>query len=98
MFNIRNPRVGGSMKYRRVALPALGVLLFTLAGFAQTAALEGSVKAEDGTPVTGPRGAVAVRRMSPSPALRRRQPARPPRLCCICPNTPRCWDAFSRGT
>ena len=48
------------MKYRRVALPALGVLLFTLAGFAQTAALEGSVKAEDGTPVTG--GMVVIER------------------------------------
>jgi hypothetical protein len=41
------------MKYRKVALPAFGVLLFTLAGFAQTTALEGSVTAEDGRPLKG---------------------------------------------
>src|SRR5580704_19694210 len=42
------------MKYRNVALPALGVLLFTLAGFAQTTtSLEGDVKGEDGQLLKG---------------------------------------------
>src|ERR1700733_2252102 len=42
------------MKHRNVALPALGVLLFTLAGFAQTTtSLEGDVKGEDGQPLKG---------------------------------------------
>jgi tetratricopeptide (TPR) repeat protein len=42
------------MKHRNVALPTLGVLLFTLAGFAQTTtSLEGDVKGEDGQPLKG---------------------------------------------
>src|SRR5580700_6619072 len=42
------------MKHRRLALPALGVLLFALAGFAQTTtSLEGDVKGEDGQPLKG---------------------------------------------
>lgn len=42
------------MKFRKVALPALGVLLFALAGFAQTTtSLEGEVKGEDGQPLKG---------------------------------------------
>src|SRR5580704_17140121 len=41
------------MKYRNVALPALGVLLCALAGFAQTSSLEGDVKGEDGAPLKG---------------------------------------------
>ncbi len=42
------------MKYRNVALPALGALLFTIAGFAQTTtSLEGEVKGEDGQPLKG---------------------------------------------
>jgi tetratricopeptide (TPR) repeat protein len=41
------------MKYRNVALPAWGVLLFALAGFAQTSSLEGDVKGEDGGPLKG---------------------------------------------
>ncbi|HUO32536.1 MAG TPA: tetratricopeptide repeat protein [Bryobacteraceae bacterium] len=41
------------MKYRNVALPALGVLLFAIAGFAQTSSLEGDVKGADGQPVKG---------------------------------------------
>jgi len=41
------------MKYRNVALPALGVLLFAFAGFAQTSSLEGDVKGEDGAPLKG---------------------------------------------
>jgi tetratricopeptide (TPR) repeat protein len=42
------------MKYRNVALPALGALLFTLASFAQTTtSLEGEVKGEDGAPLKG---------------------------------------------
>src|SRR5580700_7832249 len=52
--NIRSPKFGGPMKHRNVALPALGVLLFTLAGFAQTTtSLEGDVKGEDGQPLKG---------------------------------------------
>lgn len=42
------------MQYRKVALPALGALIFTLAGFAQTTtSLEGDVKGEDGAPLKG---------------------------------------------
>jgi tetratricopeptide (TPR) repeat protein len=42
------------MKYRKVVLPALGVLLFSLAGFAQTTtSLEGEVKGADGQPLKG---------------------------------------------
>jgi len=42
------------MKYHKLALPALGALLFTLAGFAQTTtSLEGEVKGEDGQPLKG---------------------------------------------
>ncbi|HUE25013.1 MAG TPA: tetratricopeptide repeat protein [Bryobacteraceae bacterium] len=41
------------MKYRNVAMPALGILLFALAGFAQTSSLEGDVKGEDGAPLKG---------------------------------------------
>jgi tetratricopeptide (TPR) repeat protein len=42
------------MKHRNVALPALGVLLFALAGFAQTTtSLEGDVKGEDGQLLKG---------------------------------------------
>src|SRR5580704_17411008 len=42
------------MKHRNVALPALGVLLFALAGFAQTTtSLEGDVKGADGQPLKG---------------------------------------------
>jgi len=42
------------MKHRIVALPALGVLLFALAGFAQTTtALEGDVVGIDGQPLKG---------------------------------------------
>jgi tetratricopeptide (TPR) repeat protein len=41
------------MKYRSVVMPALGVLFCALAGFAQTSALEGNVKGEDGTPMKG---------------------------------------------
>lgn len=41
------------MKYRNVALPALGVLLFAAAGFAQTSSLEGDVKGVDGGPLKG---------------------------------------------
>ena len=42
------------MKYRNAALPALGVLLFTLAGFAQTTtSLEGEVKGPDGQGLKG---------------------------------------------
>ncbi|HTQ54415.1 MAG TPA: tetratricopeptide repeat protein [Bryobacteraceae bacterium] len=36
------------MKFRNVALPALGILLCALSGFAQTTALEGDVKGLDG--------------------------------------------------
>ncbi len=42
------------MKYRTVALPALGILLFALTGFAQTTtSLEGDVKGADGQPLKG---------------------------------------------
>ena len=41
------------MKYRNVALPALGILFCALAGFAQTSSLEGDVKGEDGLPLKG---------------------------------------------
>ena len=42
------------MKYRYVAMPALGVLLCALAGFAQTtSALAGDVKGADGAPLKG---------------------------------------------
>ncbi len=41
------------MKYRNVALPALGVLLCAIAGFAQTTSLEGDVKGPDGAPLKG---------------------------------------------
>ena len=42
------------MKFRTVAMPALGVLFCALAGFAQTtSAFEGDVKGEDGAPLKG---------------------------------------------
>lgn len=41
------------MKYRNVALPALGILLFAIAGFAQTSSMEGDVKGLDGAPLKG---------------------------------------------
>ena len=41
------------MKYRNVALPALGILFCAIAGFAQTSSMEGDVKGEDGSPVKG---------------------------------------------
>lgn len=41
------------MKYRNVALPALGILFCAIAGFAQTSSLEGDVKGEDGSPMKG---------------------------------------------
>jgi tetratricopeptide (TPR) repeat protein len=41
------------MKYRNVALPALGVLFCALAGFAQTSSMEGDVKGQDGAPLKG---------------------------------------------
>jgi tetratricopeptide (TPR) repeat protein len=41
------------MKYRNVALPALGILFCAIAGFAQTSAMEGDVKAVDGSPLKG---------------------------------------------
>jgi tetratricopeptide (TPR) repeat protein len=41
------------MKYRNVAVPALGILFCALAGFAQTSSMEGDVKAEDGSPLNG---------------------------------------------
>jgi tetratricopeptide (TPR) repeat protein len=41
------------MKYRNVVMPALGILFCALASFAQTSALEGNVKGEDGTPMKG---------------------------------------------
>ncbi len=39
------------MKYRNVALPALGILFCALSGFAQTSSMEGDVKGEDGSPL-----------------------------------------------
>jgi tetratricopeptide (TPR) repeat protein len=41
------------MKYRNVVSPALGILFCAIAGFAQTAALEGDVKGVDGAPLKG---------------------------------------------
>lgn len=42
------------MKYRNVALPALGILLCAIAGFAQTtSSMSGEVKGEDGNPLKG---------------------------------------------
>ena len=41
------------MKYRTVIFPALGTLLCAIAGFAQTSALQGDVKGEDGAPLKG---------------------------------------------
>jgi tetratricopeptide (TPR) repeat protein len=41
------------MKYRNVAMPALGVLLCAVAGFAQVSSLEGDVKGPDGAPLKG---------------------------------------------
>jgi len=41
------------MKYRNVALPALGILFCAIAGFAQTSSMEGDVKGEDGSPLKG---------------------------------------------
>jgi len=41
------------MKYRNVALPALGILFCALAGFAQTSSMEGDVKGADGSPLKG---------------------------------------------
>jgi tetratricopeptide (TPR) repeat protein len=39
------------MKYRNAVLPALGILVFAIAGFAQTSSLEGDVKDKDGAPL-----------------------------------------------
>lgn len=41
------------MKYRHIALPALGILFCAIAGFAQTSSLEGDVKGPDGAPLKG---------------------------------------------
>ena len=41
------------MKYRNVAMPALGILFCALGGFAQTSSIEGDVKAADGSPLKG---------------------------------------------
>ncbi len=41
------------MKYRNVALPAMGILFCALTGFAQTSSMEGDVKAEDGSKLKG---------------------------------------------
>jgi len=41
------------MKHCKVVLPALGVLLFVCAGWAQTTSIEGDVKMPDGTPLKG---------------------------------------------
>src|SRR5580658_5241254 len=41
------------MKYRNVALPALGILFCALSGFAQTSSMEGDVKGVDGSPLKG---------------------------------------------
>lgn len=41
------------MKYRNVAMPALGILFCAIAGFAQTSSMEGDVKGEDGAPLKG---------------------------------------------
>jgi len=41
------------MKYRNVALPALGILFCAIAGFAQTSSMEGDVKGADGSPMKG---------------------------------------------
>jgi tetratricopeptide (TPR) repeat protein len=41
------------MKYRTLALPAMGILFCALAGFAQTTSLEGDVKGPDGAPLKG---------------------------------------------
>lgn len=48
------------MNGRKGALLDLGVLVFSLAGFAQTGGLEGHVKGEDGTPVKG--GTIKIER------------------------------------
>jgi tetratricopeptide (TPR) repeat protein len=41
------------MKFRNVALPAMGILFCALTGFAQTSSMEGDVKADDGTKLKG---------------------------------------------
>jgi tetratricopeptide (TPR) repeat protein len=41
------------MKYRNMAMPALGILFCALSCFAQTAAMEGDVKGGDGAPLKG---------------------------------------------
>ena len=41
------------MKFRNLALPALGVLFLASTSFAQTSSLEGDVKGEDGQPAKG---------------------------------------------
>jgi tetratricopeptide (TPR) repeat protein len=41
------------MKYRNVAMPALGILFCAVAGFAQTSSMEGDVKGADGAPLKG---------------------------------------------
>ncbi|MGA2741017.1 MAG: tetratricopeptide repeat protein [Bryobacteraceae bacterium] len=41
------------MKFRNVAMPAVGVLFCALAGFAQTSSIEGDVKGTDGSPLKG---------------------------------------------
>jgi len=41
------------MKYRNLAMPALGIVLFAAAGLAQVSSLEGDVKGLDGAPLKG---------------------------------------------
>ena len=41
------------MKYRNLALPALGIFFCAMAGFAQTSSMEGDVKGADGSPLKG---------------------------------------------
>ena len=41
------------MKYRNMAMPALGILLCAISGFAQVSSLEGDVKGPDGAPLKG---------------------------------------------
>ncbi len=41
------------MKFRKVALPAAGILFLALSAFAQTSSLEGDVMGEDGSPLRG---------------------------------------------
>ncbi len=41
------------MKFRNAVFPALGILFCAIAGFAQTSAVEGDVKGQDGAPLKG---------------------------------------------